>query len=644
MKKIFLTLLAAVSTYTAFAQTTVAVDEVVITASRFERQLSKTGRVIQVISSAEIERSSGKTVLEVLNNSSGIVLNGTNNVPGSNISVYTRGANNGYTLILIDGISVGDPSLISNAQFDLNLISIDQVERIEILKGGQSTIYGSDAVAGVINIITKKASKNIFNANGTFTGGSFNTFKQAASVNGIVGLLDYNASFSNLQSNGFSAALDEQNTGNFDKDVFTQRVFSVNTGIKASESIRLGVYARNTNNFGAIDAGSFTDDKDFVYSSVFSQAGATFNAKLANSSALQFVYNLDNINRRFINDNKDGSSFSRSALKGNVNTIQTHFNTTLTKKLDVLTGLDFKNQNTDQESIFISNFGTFTSKIDESVAKTNIFSTYTSFYLNDVYGFNIEIGGRYNNHSVYGDNFTYTLNPSYSVNDRNKIFVNISSAFKTPSLFQLYSDFGNLDLKPEVSQSYEVGFQTIALKDKIKFGVTAFARDIQDVIEFALVDPMNFTFQYINIDEQNDYGFEVELEAVPFTNFTAKAFYNYVDGKVNKSGTRSYNLFKRPRHIISLNAGYQATSNLFVSTNFRNIGKREDLFFNNSSFSTERVRLDRYYTIDLYAEYKAARQIKLFIDLKNITDKDFVEVVGFTPRGFHFMTGVSLKL
>ncbi|MDP2159639.1 MAG: TonB-dependent receptor, partial [Flavobacterium sp.] len=223
-------------------------------------------------------------------------------------------------------------------------------------------------------------------------------------------------------------------------------------------------------------------------------------------------------------------------------------------------------------------------------------------------------------------------------------FVNVSSAFKTPSLFQLYSDFGNLDLKPEVSQSYEAGFQSIALKDKLKFGFTAFARDIKDVIEFALVDPANFTFQYINVDEQNDYGFEVELEAVPVKNLTAKAFYNYVDGKVNKSGNKSYNLFKRPRHNFLFNLGYQATNKLYVGSNFKNVGKREDLFFNNNTFNTERVKLDSYFTIDFYAEFKAAKQIKLFIDLKNITDENFVEVVGFTPRGFNFMSGISLQL
>lgn len=644
MKKTFLTFLLATTTIVATAQTTVTVDEVVVTATRFERQLSKTGKVVNVISRAELDRSSGKTVLELLNNSSGLVLNGTNNVPGSNISVYTRGANNGYTLILVDGISVGDPSLISNAQFDLNLISVDQVERIEILKGGQSTIYGSDAVAGVINIITKKSSKNQVSGNGTFTGGSYNTFKQAASLNGTVDLFDYNASFSNLQTNGFSAALDEKNTGTFDDDAFTQRVFSLNAGVKVTDKLRFGVYARNTNNFGAIDGGSFTDDKDFVYSSVFSQIGGTLNANFENNSALQVVYNFDNINRRFINDNTDGSSFSRSALKGKVNTIQSHFNTSLIKKLDLLVGIDFKNQNTDQESIFISNFGTFTSKIDDQIAKTNIFSTYASFYINDLSGFNIEIGGRYNNHSIYGDNFTYTFNPSYSIDDRNKVFANVSSAFKTPSLFQLFSDFGNLNLKPEVSQSYEAGFQTIALKDKIKFGFTAFARDIKDVIEFALVDPNNFTFQYINVDEQNDYGFELELEAVPFKNLTTKAFYNYVDGKVNKNGTKSYNLFKRPRHNFLFNAGYQASSRLYIGSTFKNVGKREDLFFNNNTFNTERVRLDSYYTIDLYAEFKAAKQIKVFVDLKNITDKNFVEVVGFTPRGFNFMSGINLQL
>lgn len=130
-------------------------DEVVITATRFPIKQSLTGKVVTVIDRQQLQRSSGKSLSEVLNTQAGIIVNGSSNVLGTNQDVYTRGAAAGKTLVLLDGVPVYDASGISGA-FDLNLISADQVERIEILKGSQSTLYGSDAIAAVINIISKK--------------------------------------------------------------------------------------------------------------------------------------------------------------------------------------------------------------------------------------------------------------------------------------------------------------------------------------------------------------------------------------------------------------------------------------------------------------------------------------------------------
>ena len=132
-------------------------DEVIVTATKFQQKQSTTGKVVTVIDQATLQRNAGKTITEILNYQAGVFINGTNNNPGTNQDVYFRGAATGNVLILLDGVPVGDASQINNS-FDLNNINTAQVERIEILKGAQSTLWGSDAVAGVINIITKKNS------------------------------------------------------------------------------------------------------------------------------------------------------------------------------------------------------------------------------------------------------------------------------------------------------------------------------------------------------------------------------------------------------------------------------------------------------------------------------------------------------
>jgi len=158
---------------------TSVLDEVVVTANKQEQKQSTTGKVITVIGQAELSKSSGKSLGQVLNETVGITINGALNNAGTNQTVFMRGANSGRTLILMDGIPVYDPSQIGN-EFDLNLFSINDVERIEVCRGAQSTVYGSDAVAGVINIITVKQNVNKpINVKATLTAGNLNSFRHS---------------------------------------------------------------------------------------------------------------------------------------------------------------------------------------------------------------------------------------------------------------------------------------------------------------------------------------------------------------------------------------------------------------------------------------------------------------------------------
>src|ERR1035437_1329015 len=155
----------------------VQLDEVIITANKMPQKQSTTGKVVTVITKDQIEKSSGKTIAQLLNQQAGVTINGALNNLGANQTVYLRGASSGRVLILVDGIPVYDPSMINN-EFDLNLISLNSVESIEICRGAQSTLYGSDAIAGVINIIT--VNDNVskpFNVKATVTGGSYGTYR-----------------------------------------------------------------------------------------------------------------------------------------------------------------------------------------------------------------------------------------------------------------------------------------------------------------------------------------------------------------------------------------------------------------------------------------------------------------------------------
>ena len=204
-------------------------DEVVVTANKTPQKQSTTGKVLTVINRQTLENNSGRTLTQVLNEQAGLQVTGAQGSPGTNQTVYMRGAGAANTLILVDGMPVTDGSGIT-IQFDLNHIAIDQVERVEILKGAQSTLYGSDAVAGVINIITrknqsgKKAGLNLHLAAGTY-----GTFKGTAGLSGEINKFNYSVQYNRLQSDGFSSAHDAAGGQNFDKDGIKQDVFNAVT-------------------------------------------------------------------------------------------------------------------------------------------------------------------------------------------------------------------------------------------------------------------------------------------------------------------------------------------------------------------------------------------------------------------------------
>ena len=161
-------------------------DEVIVTANKFPQKQSETGKVVTIITSDQLQKSFGKSISEVLNQQPGLIINGADNNLGTNQTVYTRGASSANTMIMLDGVPLYDASGISN-EFDLNNFALDNIERIEILKGSQSTLYGSDAVAGVINIISKKTEKNPFNIHVALSAGSYNTYKGNVSLSGSNG-------------------------------------------------------------------------------------------------------------------------------------------------------------------------------------------------------------------------------------------------------------------------------------------------------------------------------------------------------------------------------------------------------------------------------------------------------------------------
>ncbi len=597
-------------------------SEVVITATKFPKNQSETGKVLTVIDEDMINRSAGKDIAQLLNEQVGMAVNGATSNTGKDKAVYLRGAKSEYTLILLDGVPLSDPSGVSGGAYDLRLISLDNVERIEILKGSQSTLYGSDAVAGVINIITKKGAEKNIEFFGTAGYGSYNTSKQSAGIRGSTKYISYNASYSGFNSDGISEAKEIGTTG-FDKDGASQNAFQGLVEIKPNSMISIKPFFRYTKFEGKYDGGNFTDDVLNHYKASLINTGTHASYQLK-KGAINFQYSYNQTDRTY------EGTYPRSDYFGKFHQAEIFSNYKVSEHVQLLAGIARQYFNMiDKTSI----------EVDPSVI---ILSPYASVF-NRFGNFSFEMGGRYNHHTKFGENFTYSINPSYRLKNGLKIFVNLSTGFKAPSLYQLYGEYGaNPELKPEKSLSNEIGSQWLSSDKKIELRIVAFSRKIEDVIVY--VFPTNF-----NMDVQKDKGAELEATFHLSSKLIAKAFYSYVDGEVKTRAagkdTTYNNLIRRPNHMIGLNLGYQLNEHLYISANAKTFGKRSDLYFDMTTFTNKAVGLEAYTLIDVYAEYKLKnKKATFFVDVKNILNTDYQEVYGYSTMGLNVNAGITVRL
>ncbi len=610
-------------TFSAEAQDTAKsrdLDEVVVTATRFPKKISETGKVVTVIGRSELEQSGAKDLSQVLNEQAGIVVNGATSNPGLNKSIYMRGATNDYTAILINGIPVSDPTGIGGA-FDLRLLPVEIIERIEILKGAQSTLYGSDAVAGVINIITKKGYGKPVQLYGGVSGGSYNTWKANAGLSGSSGKASYNVSFIHNETRGISEAKDTNAIKTFDKDGYRENAFSADFDAQPLDGLHIKPFFRYSYYKGGYDAGSFTDSPD------------QFTAQLISTGALaQYLFRHGSVSALYGYDELTRTYSSYAPYNGNKKTVQVYAHYNLAAHAQLLAGLDYNRQLMNDTSASVKN------------PSAELVSPYLSLFLKDLSGFNLEIGGRYNKHSIYGSNSTYSINPSWLVQRKVKLFANIATAFRAPSLSSLYGQFGaNPGLKPETSKTYEAGVQASLLSDKLELKAVWYSRKINNVIIYG---PL---FAYINLNTQNSHGVEIEPTIHLNKKLTLKLFYAYTEGTTTTSNAgkdSSYNnLIRVPKNSFGADIACQLTPRFFVSTHISSYGQRNDIFFDNSTYLQSPVVLKSYTLWDAYAEYSlAGKKLKIFLSLRNITGADYYEVYGYSVMGRNMNAGLRVAL
>jgi vitamin B12 transporter len=392
------------------------------------------------------------------------------------------------------------------------------------------------------------------------------------------------------------------------------------------------------------------DDKDHTVRNKHILAGGGLTYTLGKAT-IHANYNLNETERNYLDDSASQAGFSKfsaSTYEGLSHFVELYANLKVNNQWSFIAGTEGRWQNTNQDYLSISSFGPYKNSLSSDSARIQMYSGYASGFFNSGKGFFMEAGGRLNHHSMYGTNATFTLNPSF-VYKNWKFFTNLASAFKTPTLYQLYDAVsGYADLKPERSLSFEGGLQYSAFDNAWQSRAVFFARKLKDGIDYSFVD-----YAYFNNNKATDKGLELESNFRKGKwNFSAN--YTYLTGEVNTvkykydassfsylpDGDTTYNYqFRRPKHSVNLFAGFQLTPKFFASIHGRFAGRRFE-----PRFMAVPVEVDAYTVFDLYGEYKFNQRLRVFLDLKNIFDKEYVDISGFTTRPMNLMVGATIRM
>ncbi len=614
----------------AFAQENDSINkmnEVVISDSKFAQPKEKSGKVIVKITAEDLKKKKGQSVAAVLSTVAGVEINGNQSRNGKDLGIFLRGGRSHQVLILIDGVPVTDASGIS-LSYDLRLLPVDQIESIEIMKGASSTLYGTGAATGVINITLKKADKKAIAGNAYMNISSVETtkeiknyepqeFNQGFGVNGTVDKVTYFAGLNSTESTGISEAKGE----GFEADKFSRVNSVVKFGVKATKKLTLDFFANYDRMKNDFDAGSFSDDKQNY--SLSEQFRVGFSPKYKYNKG-EFVINAgaNTITRDIFSYGSMTNFKSRSVNADVYNKYQ------IFSQLFVVAGGQFQFHE-------MSNFSEYGS-IAEELAKFSMIDPYLTVVFNSEFGLNINTGARYNVHSRYGNNLVYNFNPSFKFENLPlKLLASYSTAFVSPSLYQLYSPYGDLELTPEKDATIEAGLETNLLSDKLTISAVAFHREEKEAIGFDLM-----TYKYFNVKGIN-VAKGVEAMVSYAVNSKIKFDANYTFTELEKR-SRILN----PKHKVNASLDVQATERLGFNVAYQFVADRafEYTVYLPPTWAPElkEETLLNYQLVNANVRYDLIKnRLNIFAAADNILNKDFVETRGFSTRGRNFRIGFN---
>lgn len=562
---------------------------------------------------------------------------------GGLTSLFIRGGESGYTRVLIDGVPVNEPG----GSFNMAHLLTGDIERIEIVRGPTSVLYGTDAVSGVIQIFTRRGTRQT-SASIDARAGNYGSYSLGANLSGSGQQVDYGLSVGQYHTNGIHAF----------NNAYRNSYVSGSIGLHPDDVSNVRISFRHADHRFATPtdgSGNVVDTNAFEFGESSSFGLDTRRFLTANVEAQLTLTNYSRDGG--FDDIADGiadtlgffgfRSLDKVARRSAEARINYYFASGMVATVGG--GVEQEKQRSFNESQ--SQFGTSNGVIDVSRWNRAGYAQLAG----TINGLSVQVGSRFDRNEAFGDFFTYRVGVAYEFGSATSLRGAYGNAFKEPTFFQNFATgfvLGNPDLDPEQTTSWELGLDQVLLHGAVELSATWFDQKFVDLIEYTFAPPSPGDPNYFNIAGASSRGLEIMGTANMTTGFSVRGAYTYTDTEVTTAGfdTSALGLFapgktllRRPKHTASFTAGYSnSRASVYVTANY--LGSRSDLDF--SVF--ERVELDSYTTVDITANFElpnnGGRRLTLQLRVANAFDTEYQTVRGFASPGRNFLGGFSLGL
>lgn len=618
----FLLLAVAVApTLPAASESGSSLDEIVVVANRAPEPLSKIGSSVTVLNEAALRDSQATLVSDILSQTPGLAVS-RNGGLGQPTSVFIRGAESDQTVVLIDGVQLNDPSAPGGG-FDFGNLLMFDIARIEILRGAQSTLYGSQAIGGVINIITAEptdAQRGVVRAEGGSQGtGYFN-----ARLGSHGDKLSWQLAGNYLTSNGISAF--DREFGGRERDASRNAGAAARLSYQFTPDVQLdlhGYYSQARANYDGFDTPTFSFGDDSEYSKTRQYLGYGGLTYRSNDGSLtqRLAWQLtDSSRKNFDPQYVFGSSTETFYGYGRNARAEYQGTWTMAAHTQAVFGLQHER----------SSINTDTPAYDLVPAPLLKHATINSAYLKldreIIAGLTASAGVRHDRHDVFGGHTTAQAALAWSLHGGETLLrSSFAQGFKAPALYQIYSAYGNPDLKPEQANSWDAGIEQRLLSARLRLGATYFSRNSQELIGFidcfSAFGPLCTTRPfgyYANTSRSNARGVEVQglFNPVPALSLSGNYTYTMSEDRSSGSATFGKQLPRRPRSMANLSASYRWPGGFTTGVAIRYFGST----FNDAANSRA---LPGYTLMDLRASYALNAHTELYGRVENAGDKRY---------------------